>query len=842
MRPTEHPFALRARFARALVRAARHAPAFRPFVRLASCVALLALAAPVPAGAQVEPGLRRTRWISEVDDITSLVVNPAGLATGRGLEGYFEYGSGRGARTEMVGLLKLPLVYGGYLHSEDGSRDFDAYLFGTGVTLAPFNLGWTYSMNRADSGNTRHASAHQLGLQFRPSRTVSAAFAVRNVNNPPFADGHLDRGYSAALSARPLARAPEGLTLTAQGDWPMSSSHGQYTFGSELRVANGLRLKGHYTSGRREFGLGFALDFPSTTLRSEGVEPRGDGLRPVTAYSVHLHSDHRREALPIVRRFAEVRLAGNYGDQASGFVLAGAETRSAQRVIQLLKNARDDHDVAGVLLSVGPLGGGFIGRVTALHEEIRQQLLAVRAAGKPVVAFIEQGGGPAEIYVASGADRIVMPRLAELSGIGVSVEILRLKQAFADLGVEWDAATAGEYKSTFQTWFTDSTSTAQRVELSALVESACSVLGDTLAAARRLSESGRARVMSGARLSAQAAIDVGLIDEIGWYDDARRAATHLVSSGSTPAGVKRIDGRRYWRERWTPPPAVAVILAAGDIASGRSRVDRLFGGRTLGADTIVRAIRQAVANPDVRALVLRVDTPGGSALASDRIRQALIEARRRRGLPFYVSMGDMAASGGYWISMDADEIVADPLSITGSIGVVSTKPVMARLLEKRGVRREVFKEGEFSDMESPWRRYTETEQRQVAQSLDSTYDLFIEGVANGRRMSTTQARSVAGGRVWLGNQAVHNGLVDRLGSLSDAVDRAANAAGITGDYRTLWYTGQRSSLLDRLAGGLEYIRLMSRGVDFRGGTELGLEEPPAGPAADEASDGGEPER
>lgn len=774
-----------------------------------------------PAVAQVEPRLRHLRWISEVDDVTSLVVNPAGLATGRGLEGYFEYDSGRASRTELVGLLKLPLLYGGYLHAEEGSHDFDSYLFGTGLSLSPFNVGWAFSLNRADAGATRRAAAHHLGLQFRPNRTVSAGFAVRNVNNPPFADAHLDRGYAAGVSARPLARAPERLTLTAQGDWPFSTAHGQFTFGTELRVANGLRVKGHYTSGRRELGLGFALDFPSTTLRSEGVDPRGDGLRPATSYSVHLHSDHRREALPIVRRFADVRLSGNYADQSSGFVLAGAETRSAQRIIQLLKNARDDHDIAGVLLSVGPLGGGFIGRVAAIHEEIREQILAVRRAGKPVVAFVEQGGGPAEIFIASGADRIVMPRLAELSGIGVSVELLRMKQAFADLGVDWDAATAGEYKSTFQTWFTDSTSTAQRAELTALVEAAYSVLADTLTAARHLSESGRARVLSGARLSAQSAIDVGLIDEIGWYDDARRAATHLVNSGSRPAGVKLIDGRRYWRERWTPPPAVAVILAAGDIASGRSRVDRLFGGRTLGSDTVVRAIRQAVANPDVRAIVLRIDTPGGSALASDRIRQALIDARRRRGLPFIVSMGDMAASGGYWIAMDADEIVADPLSITGSIGVVSSKPVLARLLEKRGVRREVFKEGEFSDMQSPWRRYTETEQRQVAQSLDATYDLFIEGVANGRRMSTAQARSVAGGRVWLGSQAVHNGLVDRLGTLSDAVDGAAAAAGITGDYRMLWYTGQRSSLLDRLAGGLEYIRLMGGGLGVGDGLELG---------------------
>ncbi|TPW11910.1 MAG: protease IV, partial [bacterium] len=502
--------------------------------------------------------------------------------------------------------------------------------------------------------------------------------------------------------------------------------------------------------------------------------------------SLQTHPDaFRRESFPVMKRFAEVRLDGTYGDQASGFVLLGGSVKSVHRVLQNLDKARSDTDVSGVIVRIGHLGDAFIGGVSAVHQELFRALLAVRESGKPVVAFLEEGGGPAELYVASAADRIIMPRLARFQGIGVSVEILRMKDAFADLGIDWDAVTAGQYKSTFHTWFTDEATPAQKEELETLVTTAAAELDSTLTGARGLSAEARTRLFSGGLVTADEALALGVIDRIGWYEDARRVAAELSDAGTDPARTRRLDRRRYWRERWTPPPAVAIVLATGGITSGESRVNRLTGGRTMGADTVVRALRSAAAAADVRAIVLRVDSGGGSALASDQIRAEVDRIRERQGLPVVVSMGDAAASGGYWIATSADAIMANPLTITGSIGVVSIKPVFERLLEKRHVHREVYRQGAMTDMFSPWRPMTDEEKEALDRDVMATYDIFLDEVAAGRHMSRADVEAVAGGRIWFGREAVEKGLGDRVGSIEDAVVEAAARAGVTDTYRTL---------------------------------------------------------
>ncbi len=768
-----------------------------------------------------EPFLFSTTWVSAVDDATALFVNPAGLVPGRGFETYFEAGFERGGHSQGVGILTLPLLRFGYIHDDVNDSDFDTYAFGTGIDLSPFSFGWTTRLHRGDMGDGASATAHDAGMLLRPVRHLSLGFVLRNLNDPAFAGDRLPRGYAGALSLRPLPQDPERLTATLQGDWRRADDRGRFTIAGEYRLADGVRVGAHVTSRVREAGLSLSVDFPGTSLIARGVEQEGGDVSPRTSYAFHTHLDYyRRNALSVVRRFAEVRIAGSYADQASGFVLAGSETRSAHRLIQVLNRARYDDDVAGVVVTIGPLGGGFIGGVAAIHQEIREALMEIRRSGKPVIAFIEEGGGAAEIYVASAADRIIMPRLATLQGIGVAVEILRLRQTMEKHGIAWDARTAGDYKSTFHTAWTDSATAAQKEEIESLVEAAYAELERTLVEARELSPEAATRILSGGLLTAGTALDLGLIDEIGWYEEARRAASGLAGGGTDPVRLKNLDNRRYWSERWTPPPSVAVVLASGGIESGESSVNRLFGGRTMGSRTVARALTAAASDPNVKAIVLRVDSGGGSSLASDRIHAAIMEILRRRHIPIVVSMGNMAASGGYWISMDADRIVANPLTVTGSIGVVHAKPVIAALLDRQDVRREVFRRGENTDMFSVTRPMTDDEKRQVDREIDETYRLFIDGVARGRNVTVERAEELAGGRVWLGSQARANGLVDSLGTLADAVQWAADAAGIGGDHRTLYFTGQKFNLLTRLVQGVEYVGVGRFGSGTKDGNTI----------------------
>jgi protease-4 len=788
----------------------RFAPACRPAVPgllAALAVALgLALAAGGAVAAPPVPFPQWNRWVSDVDDATALFANPAGLAVGRGPETYLELSFESGDHEQGVGILALSPLRFGYVHDNVGDFDYDTYALGTALGVAPVTVGWTMAWHRNDTGVGPKATTHTFGVQVRPRRHLSIGAVARNVNDPAFAGDRVPRGYAAGLSLRPLGSDPERLTATVQSEWPTSSEAARFVVGAEYRLMPGLSLMGHWRSKPDEAGLGVTFDFPGSGLRAQSLQ-RGEGAPgTVTSGALHLHPEaFRRESFPVMSRFAEVRLDGPYADQASGFVLFGGSEKSLHKVLQTLEKAERDADVSGVLLRVGNLGDAFIGSVSATHEELHAAILAVRAAGKPVIACLEEGGGAAELFVASAADRIVMPRLARLRGVGVSLELLRLKEAWADLGIDWDAATAGESKSTFHTWYTDEATPEQKEEIEGLVTAAFDELSRVVGEARRLSPDARERLFSGAPIGAPEALALGVIDRVGWYDDARRLAAEMADEGTDPARLRRLESRRYWRERWTPPPAVAVVLASGAIAPGESRVDRLFGGRTMGSDTVVRALRSAAADAGVRALVLRVDSGGGSALASDQILAEVKRLRAEWGRPIVVSMGDAAASGGYWIAAHADRIVANPLSLTGSIGVVASKPVLARLLERRGVRREVYRIGPMSDMQSPYRAMTSEERALFQRELDATYTLFIDEVAAGRGLARSQVEGVAGGRVWLGRKALEHRLVDELGTVNDAVARAAGLAGLEGEYRTLYYTGQRLSFLTRLAQGVEYL-------------------------------------
>ncbi|MDZ4805838.1 MAG: signal peptide peptidase SppA [Candidatus Eisenbacteria bacterium] len=780
--------------------------------------------APVRAAEAPVPLPQLIGWVSDVDDASALFANPAGMAISRGPESWLDLNFESGDHEQGVGILALPPLRFGYVHDNLGDNDFDTYAIGTGFEAAPFAFGWTMAFHRNDSGIGTSATSHDLGLLFRPRRRVSLGLVARNMNDPAFAGSRLARGYAAGVSIRPLGDDPERLTATFQTEWRTTEDAARYVVAGEYRVLDGLRVTGHWRSHPEEAALAVAFDLPGSTLRTISMA-RQDTPKRRTSVSIQTHADaFRRESFPVMKRFAELRLDGTYADQASGFVLLAAPVKSLHRVLQNLEKARSDTDVSGVIVRIGHLGDAFIGGVSAVHQELFRGLLAVRESGKPVVAFLEAGGGPAELYVASAADRIIMPRLARLQGIGVSVEILRLKSAFADLGIDWDAVTAGPYKSTFHTWFTDEATPAQKAELESLVLAAAAELDSTLTGARHLSPDSRNRLFSGGIVRADEALTLGVIDRIGWYEDARRVAAELADSGTDPARTRRLDRRRYWRERWTPPPAVAIVLAMGGIESGESRVNRLTGGRTMGSDTVVRALRSAAAVSDVRAIVLRVDSGGGSALASDQIRAEVQRIKESTGLPIIVSMGDAAASGGYWIASNADAIVANPLTVTGSIGVVAMKPVFERLLERRHISREVYQRGAMTDMFSPWRAMTAKEKEALDRDIRTTYDIFLDEVAAGRRMTRAQVEAVAGGRIWLGREARERGLVDRLGSVEDAVVEAAARAGITDTYRTLYFTGQKVSFLTRLATGIEFIRtasgLVGSGVESGGEIEL----------------------
>jgi protease-4 len=458
-------------------------------------------------------------------------------------------------------------------------------------------------------------------------------------------------------------------------------------------------------------------------------------------------------------------------------VLAMRRPRLAD-VLDGLRRARADDKVDSLVVKIGGRRIG-LARVQELHAAITE----FRRSGKGTVAWGETFGefspGNAAYYLATAFDRIWLQPSGDVGLTGLSLEQWFYRGALDKLGLEYEVGKRYEYKNAADR-LTEQGFTGPARE--ALEQLAASLTGQlTAAVAERLSvppAQARELIDKGPYI-AEEALELRLVDALGYrdevYDEVRKSAgpgAHLLYLGRYHRSRSLAE-----RARRLPEPAenvVALIHASGPIRRGRSGRGPLSGG-AMGSDTVSAALRTAAADRRVRAIVLRVNSPGGSYVASDTIWREVVRARQT-GTPVVVSMGDVAASGGYFIAMAADAIVAQPGTVTGSIGVLTGKPVTASLLERVGITTDSVTEGAHADMFTTTRPFSKEEWSKINSWLDRIYADFTGKVASGRNMTQAQVHEIARGRVWTGADAAANGLVDQLGGLDDAVALARRKA------------------------------------------------------------------
>ncbi|MEQ7125856.1 signal peptide peptidase SppA [Actinopolymorpha sp. B11F2] len=447
-----------------------------------------------------------------------------------------------------------------------------------------------------------------------------------------------------------------------------------------------------------------------------------------------------------------------------------------------LRLATRDPDVAGLVAHVG-------GHPVALAQvqELRSAVRAFAATGKPTVAWAESFGefGPGTVpyYLATAFDDIWVQPSGDVGLTGLIAEAVFVKDALAKLGVLPQMSQRYEYKNAADTFLASEMTDAHREAAGRLAASAMEQIVAGIADGRGL-ESGQVReLVDRAPLSASQAKDAGLVDELGYRDEVYAQLRRRLG------GVRLRFVHRYRRARQLEPrhalsrlskgPAVTVVHGTGDIHLGRS-TRRGLGGTSIGSDTMGAALRAAASDSDVRAVVLRVDSPGGSYVASDAIRR---EVRRVRdaGKPVIVSMGSAAASGGYFIAMASDTIVAQPSTLTGSIGVLGGKAVVRDLLDRLGIARDGVAEGRNAWMFSAYRQFSDDEWQRLESWLDQVYDDFTAKVASDRGLSREHVEGAARGRVWSGADAQARGLVDELGGFERALEIACAHVGISRD-------------------------------------------------------------
>ncbi|CAK0751315.1 Protease 4 [uncultured Gammaproteobacteria bacterium] len=466
--------------------------------------------------------------------------------------------------------------------------------------------------------------------------------------------------------------------------------------------------------------------------------------------------------------------------------LVGSDT-TVRDVVEALDRARSDHRVKGL---VAKLGGDGLG--LAKSQELRAAIERFRASGRFALAYADSlgefGPGNQAYYLASAFEQIWLQPIGLVGLTGLSAEVPFAREALDMAKVEPAFGHREEYKSAVESLTERGLTKPHRAMLESLLDDLTGQLVAGIAEGRKLEPAAVRALIDRGPLLAKEAVEAKLIDRLGYWDEVLdEAVERAEAKGSAGVGVgvqagaeavmveleDYLDAAGSVHEKG---PQIALIYGVGAITSHGGN-DPLSGGGGVSAKAMVRALEAAADDDDVRAIVVRLDSPGGSPSASETIRRALVRAREA-GKPVIVSMAGTAASGGYWVAMNADRIIAEPATLTGSIGVFAGKIVTGGLWQRLGVSWERVGRSRNASIWSATERYDQRGRERLEAMLDDIYDGFLQRVAEARRMTPEAVRAVAKGRVWTGAQAVKLGLVDELGDLELAVQRAAEAAGL----------------------------------------------------------------
>lgn len=485
--------------------------------------------------------------------------------------------------------------------------------------------------------------------------------------------------------------------------------------------------------------------------------------------------------LRVVRRrvvsgtILEVDLDSGVVEQTGSDPVSLALTRRAvvvRDLVDALDRGAEDPRILGL---VARLGNGGIGLGHA--QELRDAVHRFREKGKKTVAFAESFGesrdATVDYYLATAFETIYLQPMGGASVQGRMGNARFVRGALDKLGIYPDFDHRKEYKAAMYMFTETALTDPHREAISAVTEDQLSQIIEGIAANRRLDNQGLREIIDRAPLNSDEALEAGLVDKLGHRDDAYKAA----------GGKGFLFHDRYLKKAGRPHrkgDRIALIYGTGSIARGSSRFDPLTQGPSLGADDVAEAFRNAVDNGKVKGIVFRVDSPGGSAVASEVIRREVVRAREA-GKPVVVSMGNVAGSGGYWISADADRIVAQPGTITGSIGVVAGKLATREGWARAGITFDQVSLGKNAGYWSSRDPYTPGERERLESSLDDIYHRFTTLVAEGRGIDHEEVQSIAKGRIWTGAQAKAHGLVDELGGMETALAMVKRQADIDAD-------------------------------------------------------------
>mgnify|MGYP002639882369 CR=1 FL=1 len=612
-------------------------------------------------------------------------------------------------------------------------------------------------------------TAWDLGLGYRPLSWLGFGAVARNIGSPGVAWGVVG-DYGVGVALRPFGdRVVLGVDQFFTDQASLEGTDldvPAFTTQLSLRASpmEGLTLRA-YGNQHLELGAGVQLAFGGTAVGAYAAGLTDSDMAVIGALE---RTDSGERLVGVFDRVPLLHVNASYPYESRATLFSPAQ-ESYLHLLRRLREAATDRSVRGVVIHLDSSPFSW-----AQIEELRGLMGELGEAGRPVVVYLDQAASTRDYYLAATADKVYLHPAAELDFTGISAETLYFRGALDLVGVEPEFHRRSEYKSGPETYTRREPSGPASEQMNALLDDLFGTMVAAVAQARGKSQDEIQALVDAGPYTAEEAEEAGLVDGLLYPDELQR---RLDGSFGQTYLLDDEYLERLPHSGWHAPRRIAVVLVTGAITSGESSPPSIFGGGNAGAETVVKALEQARRDPTVKAVVLRVDSPGGSAFASEDIHRA-VTLLQERGKPVVVSMGGVAASGGYYVAAGADTIFAEPGTITGSIGVYGGKVSLVGLYEQLGIGSASWSRGRKAGMWGSSRPFDPVEDAALEHMIDNTYATFKDRVATGRDLDPAQVENLARGRVWSGVRAHELGLVDELGGLYDAVDRARELAGI----------------------------------------------------------------
>ncbi len=715
----------------------------------------------------------------------SSLLNPALWALLPGPEALFQWSDVHpSADRPRMCSLAVGLRYAGFgmqrwtaLGENGEETDFTDYQLALAAGDRCSALGLAYGWSRGNTDPFRRPRLLTVGSSWRPSPCLSLGTAST------FALGEKSRRLVADVGLR--VPGTDRLTVFAEGvlheDERLQDAG--WAAGALLELVDGFRVSGRLVHPNARYGggsgttvqLGFGLSLGDI---AGWIQPHYDDRYEVahTSYAVRVGYRQPSAARSLFERdrsYLKLDLKGRLRYRPCRWFCK--DQHHFLDILRQLREAHDDPRVAGAVLNISGLTGSW-----EMFGELRGELERLQASGKTVIVFMDDGGMK-EYYLASVADRVILDPESLLLLPGIRFGRTYYKGALEKLGLGFREFRYFRYKTAAEALSRHDLSEGDREQLGALVDDWYAEIRNAICEARSLSPATYDSLIDNvAAFTGEKAVACGLADTLARWGEAKDVVRGVENRGLRLVGSAGLRQSRAVRDTWGKRPIVAIIYALGPCAMDDG----------IAARSLVRTIRKAREDKDVKAVVFRADSPGGEVIPSDMVADELAKTAGKK--PVVVSQGQVAGSGGYWISLGGQRIIASPFSVTGSIGAVAGWIWNEGIGEKLGLTADHVKQGRSADLgfgitipvlgvRIPDRDLDESEQARAKQLIMEVYERFVQKVADARGISPQDVRAVAQGRIWSGRDAVHNGLVDQIGGLLTAVDVARKAAGIAPD-------------------------------------------------------------